>query len=98
MLISCGTHCYLLEWLLPGVCTDVVVEGCRSGKGAAAVATFERPVARMGDNMISEFRRLGKGLGAVAALVRPRQQYRKAGVTLMTTRLLSYGMLLKVKL
>ncbi len=53
-----GTHCYLLERLLPGVCADVVVEGGGSGEGSAAVAALEGPVAGVRDHVIAQLGRL----------------------------------------
>lgn len=67
---SNGTHCYLLEWLLPSVCPDVVVESGGSCKCPATVATLEGPVAGVSDDMVAQLRRLGEGLGAVSTLVR----------------------------
>ena len=67
---SGGTHCYLLERLLPGVCADVVVQRGGAGKRPAAVAALERPVAGVCDHVVTELRGLGEGLGTVAALVR----------------------------
>lgn len=69
-----GTHCYLLERLLPGVCADVVVEGGGAGERSAAVAALEGPVAGVRDHVIAQLRRLGEGLGAVSALIRSETQ------------------------
>lgn len=52
-LVSSGTHCYLLEWLLPGVGADVVVERRCSGKSSAAIATLEGPVTGMCYHMVA---------------------------------------------
>lgn len=49
-----GTHCYLLERLLPGVRADVVVECCGTGERAAAVATFEGSVARVRHHVVPQ--------------------------------------------
>lgn len=53
-LESSGTHCYLLEWLLPGVGADVVVERCGSGESSATVATLEGPVTGMRYHVIAK--------------------------------------------
>lgn len=50
---SSGTHYYLLEWLLPGVGADVVVECRGSGKSSAAIATLEGPVTGMCYNVVA---------------------------------------------
>lgn len=49
-----GTHCYLLERLLPGVRADVVVERCGTGERTAAVSTFERSVARVRHHVVPQ--------------------------------------------
>lgn len=51
---SSGTHCYLLEWLLPGVGTDVVVKCRGSSESAAAIATLEGPVTGMCYHMVAQ--------------------------------------------
>ena len=50
---SNGTHCYLLEWLLPGMCADVVVERGGPGEGSPAVAALEGPVAGVRDHVVA---------------------------------------------
>lgn len=49
-----GTHCYLLEGLLSGVRTYVVVEGGGAGEGAAAVATLEGSVAGVRHHVVPQ--------------------------------------------
>lgn len=49
-----GTHCYLLERLLPGVCAYVVVERRGTGECTAAVATFEGSIARVRHHMVPQ--------------------------------------------
>lgn len=66
-----GTHYYLLERLLSGVCADVVVEGGGAGKRSAAVSTFEGPVTGVCHHVVPQLGRLREGQGAVSALVRP---------------------------
>lgn len=65
-----GTHCYLLEGLLPGVRADVVVERRGSGERSAAESTLEGSVAGVRHHVVPQVRRLREGLGAVATLVR----------------------------
>lgn len=49
-----GTHCYLLERLLPGVRANVVVECCGASERTAAVSTFEGSVARVCHHVVPQ--------------------------------------------
>lgn len=49
-----GTHCYLLERLLPGVRADVVVERGGAGEGSAAVSAFEGAVAGVSHHVVPQ--------------------------------------------
>lgn len=53
------------------MCPDVVVECCSTSKGPAAVATLERPVTGVRNDVVPQLRWLRERLGAVAALVGP---------------------------
>lgn len=46
---------YLLEGLFSSVGSDVVVESGGPGKGAATVATLERPVTGVSDHVVPQF-------------------------------------------